>query len=79
MSVTGGQGGGRSAGSVSRRRPREDAARSRAVLVRLTDHVLATGMDFQVIWPRDAQLSRAACDVRDWLIAQRAPVASLGR
>ena len=37
MSVTGGQGTGPSAGSRSRRRPREDAARSRAVLVRLTE------------------------------------------
>lgn len=43
----------------------------KGVLVRLTDHVLATGMDFQVIWPRDTQLSRAACEVRDWLISQR--------
>ena len=37
MSVTGGQGAGPSAGSVSRRRPREEAAGSRAVLVRLTE------------------------------------------
>jgi len=37
MSVTGGQGAGPSAGSRSRRRPREEAARSRAVLVRLTE------------------------------------------
>lgn len=40
------------------------------VLVRLTDHVLTTGMDFHVIWPREASLSRAALEVRDWLLAQ---------
>ena len=40
------------------------------VLMRLTDHVLTTGTDFHVIWPRDATLSRAAQDVRDWLLAQ---------
>jgi DNA-binding transcriptional LysR family regulator len=40
------------------------------VLVRLTDHVLTTGTDFHVIWPRAATLSRAALDVRDWLSAQ---------
>lgn len=40
------------------------------VLVRLTDHVLATGMQFHVIWPRDVALSRPAQEVRDWLLAQ---------
>jgi DNA-binding transcriptional LysR family regulator len=40
------------------------------VLVQLTDHVLTTGADFHVIWPREATLSRAALDVRDWLLAQ---------
>lgn len=40
------------------------------VLMRLTDHGLVTGEDFHVIWPRDAALSRAALDVRDWLLAQ---------
>lgn len=40
------------------------------VLVRLTDHVLATGMQFHVIWPREVALSRAAQEVRDWLLAQ---------
>lgn len=40
------------------------------VLVRLTDHVLTTGLDFHVIWPREASLSRAALEVRDWLLAQ---------
>ena len=37
MSVTSGQGAGPAAGSRSRRRTREEAARSRAVLVRLTE------------------------------------------
>lgn len=44
---------------------------SKGVLVRLTDHVLTTGMDFHVIWPRDAALSRAAQEVRDWLLTQQ--------
>lgn len=43
----------------------------KGVLVRLTDHMLTTGMNFHVIWPRDAKLSRAAQEVRDWLLAQR--------
>lgn len=43
----------------------------KGVLVRLTDHVLTTGMDFHVIWPRDAALSRAAQEVRDWLLTQQ--------
>lgn len=45
---------------------------SKGVLVRLTDHVLATGKQFRLLWPRDAPLSRAAQDVRDWLLAQGA-------
>lgn len=49
---------------------------NKGVLVRLTDHMLSTGKDFHVIWPREAQLSRAACDVRDWLILQGAQVQS---
>lgn len=40
------------------------------VLVRLTEHALVTGMDFHVIWPREATLSRPAQEVRDWLLAQ---------
>lgn len=40
------------------------------VLVRLGDHALVTGMDFHVIWPREAKLSRPALEVRDWLLAQ---------
>lgn len=43
---------------------------AQGVLVRLTGHDLTTGMDFHVIWPRDATLSRAAQDVRDWLLEQ---------
>lgn len=43
----------------------------KGVLRRLTDPMVSTGKDFHVVWPREAQLSRAACDVRDWLIAQR--------
>lgn len=40
------------------------------VLVRLSDHALTTGLKFHVIWPREASLSRAALEVRDWLLAQ---------
>jgi DNA-binding transcriptional LysR family regulator len=43
---------------------------AQGVLLRLTSPVLTTGMDFHVIWPREAPLSRAAMDVRDWLLAQ---------
>lgn len=48
-----------------------DGLVDKGVLVRLTEHMLATGKDFHVIWPRDAALSRNAQAVRDWLIAQR--------
>lgn len=41
------------------------------VLVRLTGYMLSTGMNFHVIWPRGAALSRAAQEVRDWLLDQR--------
>lgn len=44
----------------------------KGVLVRLTDHVLSTGKDFHVIWPKEAPLTRPAAQVRDWLLAQRA-------
>lgn len=44
---------------------------NKGVLVRLTDHVLSTGDDFHVIWPKEAPLSRAAQDVRNWLLDQR--------
>jgi DNA-binding transcriptional LysR family regulator len=43
----------------------------KSVLVRLTDHVLTTGKDFHLIWPKPAPLSPAAARVRDWLLAQR--------
>lgn len=46
---------------------------SKGVLVRLTDKTLATGKDFHVIWPRELALSRAAIQVRDWLLEQRNP------
>ena len=45
---------------------------AKGVLVRLTGHMLATGKDFHVIWPRQMPLSRAAAQVRDWLVEQRA-------
>ena len=41
---------------------------AQGVLVRLTDHGLTTGMNFNVIWPRDATLSKSAQEVRDWLL-----------
>lgn len=41
------------------------------VLVKLTKHVLATGMQFHVIWPNELAMSRSALQVRDWLLAQR--------
>jgi DNA-binding transcriptional LysR family regulator len=50
-----------------------DGLVSKGVLVRLTDNALATGKDFHVIWPRDVPLSRAATQVRDWLLQQRDP------
>ncbi len=40
------------------------------VLVRLGDHALTTDLQFHVIWPREASLSRSALEVRDWLLAQ---------
>jgi DNA-binding transcriptional LysR family regulator len=43
---------------------------AKGVLARLTDQVLETGKDFHVIWPRATQLSRAAMQVRDWLLDQ---------
>lgn len=52
-----------------------DGLVTKGVLVRLTDRALATGKDFHVIWPRDEPLSRAAAQVRDWLLAQRSPQA----
>lgn len=46
---------------------------AQGVLVRLTDHALVTGMDFHVIWPREAPLSHPARQVRDWLLSQPRP------
>lgn len=48
---------------------------AKGVLVRLTEQTLATGKDFHVIWPRDRLLSRAAIQVRNWLLAQPGPTA----
>lgn len=45
----------------------------KGVLVRLTDHALATGQNFHVIWPRDGALAPPAMAVRDWLLAQSRP------
>lgn len=44
----------------------------KGVLLRLTDHSLATGKNFYVIWPKDMPLSPAARSVRDWLTEQHA-------
>ncbi len=48
-----------------------EALVAKGVLVQLTGHVLTTGKDFHVIWPKQAPLSRATIRVRDWLLAQR--------
>ena len=47
---------------------------AKGVLVRLTGHALTTGKQFHVLWSRSGQLSRAAQDVRDWLLGQGAEV-----
>jgi DNA-binding transcriptional LysR family regulator len=39
-------------------------------LVRVTDHVLITGRQFQLLWPRAGTLSRDERIVRDWLIEE---------
>ena len=41
------------------------------VLVRVTDHVLATGQSFHVAWPKNREMPDRVRKVRDWLIAQR--------
>jgi DNA-binding transcriptional LysR family regulator len=41
------------------------------VLVRATDHVLATGHSFHVAWPKNRDMPDPVRRVRDWLIAQR--------
>ena len=40
------------------------------LLVRVTDHTLATGKSFYVVWPKNRELSASARKVRDWLAAQ---------
>lgn len=42
---------------------------SRGLLVRVTDHVLATGASFHVAWPKTRELSDGVRKVRDWLVA----------
>lgn len=39
------------------------------LLVRIGEHVMRTGASFYVAWPRNRDLSGAACQVRDWLVA----------
>lgn len=48
-----------------------DGLVEKGALVRLTDHVLETGLAFHVIWPKQTPLSRPAAQVRDWLLSQR--------
>lgn len=40
------------------------------LLVQVTDHVLRTGLDFHVAWPKNRELNGSARKVRDWLAAQ---------
>ncbi len=44
---------------------------AKGVLQRLTEHVLTTGKNFYVTWPKDMALSHSAGQVRDWLVGQR--------
>lgn len=44
-------------------------------LVRITDHVLITGRQFQLVWPRTDTLTREERTVRDWLIGEAAEAA----
>lgn len=44
---------------------------ARGALLRLTPHALSTGKNFYVAWPKDLPLSRAAQDIRDWLVSNR--------
>lgn len=39
-------------------------------LVPVSDHVLKTGSDFYVVWPKARELSQPARKVRDWLLAE---------
>jgi DNA-binding transcriptional LysR family regulator len=47
-----------------------DSLVDKGVLLLLTEHRLATGKNFHVIWPKDVPLAPAARQVRDWLTAQ---------
>jgi DNA-binding transcriptional LysR family regulator len=40
------------------------------LLVRVTGHVLRTGLDFHVAWPKNRELTESARKVRDWLASQ---------
>lgn len=39
-------------------------------LVPVSDHVLKTGSDFYIVWPKSRELSLPARKVRDWLLAE---------
>ena len=40
------------------------------LLVRVTDHIMTTGLDFHVAWPKNRDLTDSARKVRDWLASQ---------
>ena len=40
------------------------------LLVRVTDHVMTTGLGFHVAWPKNRDLTESARKVRDWLASQ---------
>ena len=40
------------------------------LLVQITDHVMKTGLDFHVAWPKNRDLTDSARKVRDWLASQ---------
>jgi DNA-binding transcriptional LysR family regulator len=40
------------------------------LLVQVTDHVMKTGLDFHVAWPKNRELTDSARKVRDWLASQ---------
>lgn len=41
------------------------------LLVRITDHVMKTGLSFHVAWPKNRDLTDSARKVRDWLVSQQ--------
>jgi DNA-binding transcriptional LysR family regulator len=41
------------------------------VLVRVSDHILDTGMAFYIVWPKNSEMSFEARKVRDWLVDNR--------